>query len=555
MLEYLYVKNLALIQEVELKFSDHLNILSGETGAGKSVLLGSVGLALGGRADTDMIRTGTDTALVELLFRVNEKEAEKLREMDIEPEDGEVIISRKISQGKSQGKINGETVPVSLLKKAASCLINVHGQHEHETLLSEENHLVLLDRCGHAVIESAKEKYLSVYREYRNIKEKITHMGGDDEARKRELDFLSYEIEEIEEAEIRVGEEEDITKELRKLNASKLILEGLAVIAEAVSGDTADRLSDAVREAMQLRAYDESMEDLSVQLKEIESLLSDAARDVRERIDNTETDEEKIDRLSERLDLIGRMKQKYGGSEERILETCRELKKRYEELEAFDADKEAFLEKLREQRKKLISEAGVLHEVRKAAAAEFDREMQEALQDLNFMSVCFRTEVTETNRYTSDGADEVCFMISTNPGEPLKPLSKVASGGELSRIMLAVKSITAGADDISTLIFDEIDTGISGRTAGAVAAKMKKIAADHQVICISHLPQIVAAADHHFLIEKSVEDEKTLSRIRELDPEESICEIARLSAVGELTQANIDNARELKKLLNSKNGE
>lgn len=549
MLEYLHVKNLALIKDIELKLSDNLNILSGETGAGKSVLLGSVSLALGSRADADLIRSGETYAYVELIFSVDAHIAGLLREMDIEPEDGQIIISRKIMDGKSQGKINGESVTNAVLRKVSALLLDIHGQHEHQSLLSEENHLKVLDAYGKDELSAALESYRNVYQNYKKIKEEIRRLGGDDEARKREIDFLAFELDEISEAGIRAGEEEELKKEHLLLSSGKVIAEGLSEVSSALSGTAADEVSEALRTAASLTAYDPSLQELVSELSELEALLTDAATDAKERLNRTDTDEKRLYDVESRLDVIGRLKRKYGGSEAEILKTYDELQHKYDELTAFDANKEEILEKMQEEKKKLIREAAKLHAVREHVAETFSQKMEESLKDLNFLAVRFTAEVNETNRYSADGADEVRFLISTNPGEELRALSKVASGGELSRIMLAIKALTAETDQIHTLIFDEIDTGISGRTALFVAAKMKEIAKNHQVICISHLPQIVGAADHHFLIEKHAEGQETVTSITELQEEDSVRELARLLAAGELTESSIENAREMKKIL------
>lgn len=550
MLENIHVKNFALIRDCELNLKEHLNILSGETGAGKSILLGSVNLALGSRADSDLIRSGADHAYVELVFSEEDPEIlKKLAELDVYPEEGRIIISRRISGGKSTGRINGETVTLARLKEVSSLLIDIHGQHEHQSLLNEENHRKVLDDYGKEQLKDVKDAYLAVYRSYRQKKEEIRKMGGDDEERKRRIDFLSYELSEIEESHVKPGEEEQITAEYRRLTSAREIEAGLSEISETLAEDVSSGISACVRAANGLIQFDPSMKEVLEQLLEIESLLQDAERDAKDRLSDMDSDGEKLQLLEERLELLNRLKKKYGGSEEMILKTADRLQHEYDELVTFDENKERILEELSEEKHKLIRAAKALTAARAEAAKSFDAVMTEALKDLNFLDVRFETAVTESNRYTSDGADEVSFMISTNPGEPVRPLTRVASGGELSRIMLAIRTLTAGADSIHTLIFDEIDTGISGNTAKAVADKMNEIAGERQVICISHLPQIVAMADHHFLIEKHVEDGETVTSITELDEQGSVREVARLLGAGMLTDTSIENAREMKKIL------
>ncbi len=551
MLEYLHVKNIALIKEAELALSDGLNILSGETGAGKSILLGSLGLALGERGGTDLLRTGESEGLVELVFSIEDpKLLEKLSELEVEPEEGKLILSRKISEKRSVLRLNSETVSASFVRKISSLLLDIHGQHEHQSLLSEENHLPVLDGFSGKSLDEALSEYRSRYEEYRVLKEKIRSLGGgDDEERKNRLDFLEFQISEIEKAEIRIGEEDALTEEQKKLASASTIEAGLSEALDALSEHALESVSSAIRAVQGLTSADPGLRSLVSELLDIESLLQDARDDTSERLLSVDTDEEKRNAVEERLNFLSRMKRRYGGSEEAILSSLDRLRNEYDTLKNFDENKEQLLEKLSVLRKKLIESAHILHEERVKAAADFEREMTKSLQDLNFMQVVFKAEVTKTSRFTKSGADEVRFLISTNPGEPVKPLSKVASGGELSRIMLAIKTLSADTDRIGTLVFDEIDSGISGKTAAAVSRKLRLIAKNHQVICISHLPQIVAAADHHFLIEKNEEEGSAVTHVEELSEEDSIRELARLLGTGETTEAGLQNAREMKKVL------
>ncbi len=553
MLEYLHVRNIALIREAELVLSDHLNILSGETGAGKSILLGSLGLALGERGSTDLLRTGESEGFVELVFSVTDPDTlARLAEESVQPEDGKLILSRRISDKRSILRLNGEVVSASFVRKISSLLLDIHGQHEHQSLLNEENHLSVLDGYAKETIREALLAYQDCYASYRKLKEEIRALGGgDDEERRRRMDFIGFQISEIEEAGIRRGEEEALTEELKKLSSAAAITAGLQETSDALSGQNADGISSSIRALQALLGVDPSLSALVSELRDIESLMQDAAEDAKERLQNLESDPARQDEVETRLALLSRMKRKYGNSEEEILRTCDQLQSEYDQLRDFDENKEEMLLRLSELKKKLIEAAKALHERRLLAARDFEGEMTEALKDLNFLQVVFSAEVTETNRFTKNGADEVRFLISTNPGEPVKPLSKVASGGELSRIMLAIKSLSADTDRIGTLVFDEIDSGISGKTAASVARKMRRIAKNHQVICISHLPQIVSAADHHFLIEKTAEDGSAVTKVTELSEEESVREIARLLGAGEETEAGLENAREMKGMMNT----
>ena len=550
MLTNLHVKNLALIKDIEISLDRNLNILSGETGAGKSILLGSVNLALGCRADADLIRTGEEEAFVELVFSVdNVSVLRALEKLDVYPENGLLIITRRIRDKSSVCKINGETVTQKLLRDVSEMLIDIHGQHEHQSLLHEENHIKVLDAFGKEELKSAKEVYLAAYQSFKKKKEEIRAFDMDPDELRQKIDFLSYEINEIEQAKIVKGEEERLTAEFTRLQHGKQIADGLSEIESLLSDDTEDRILRAVRASSKIEAFDSGLNGLTVALTDLQAVLQDTINDTKNRLIDAEPDEERLQALDERLDLLDRLKRKYGGSEAEILKTYAKLSDELEALETFEENRESVMEALKDEQRKLVEAAKALHETRLQIALRFDTIMVESLQNLNFNDVRFETEVQETNRFTSEGADEVRFMISTNIGEPVKPLSKVASGGELSRIMLAIKTLIARTDDIDTLIFDEIDSGISGKTAGAVALKMGEIAKNHQVICISHLPQIVAMADHHYKIAKTVRDNETVTEIRELDPDGSLQELARLFGAGEVTENSLMSAAELRKTL------
>lgn len=553
MLESLHVKNLALIKDAELTLQDGLNVLSGETGAGKSLLLGSVNLALGARADAGLVRHNESFAYVELIFRVEDPELlGTLRELSVEPEDGRIIISRRIGDGRNQGRINGETVTGAQLKKVSELLIDIHGQHEHQSLLHEEKHLSVLDSFCKEQLAPAMEKYREAYRAYREKREAIKLMGGDDEERKRKLDFLAFEIDEITDADLKAGEEERLFEEHKKLSAGKLMTDSLTGVLENLREGASEALAESIRLLNPLLSVDGSLRPLYDEVNELFALLGDAVHDTESALNSVETDEERIGTLEERLNLLAALKRKYGGSEEEILKSLDRFRNEYLELRDFDENKERILEELSGEKDRLIAAAGELHRVRTEMGPVFSARLTESLRDLNFNSVRFETRVEETNHYSADGADRVTFLISTNPGEEPKELQKVVSGGELSRIMLAIKNLAADSDRIPTLIFDEIDTGISGKTAASVAVKMQEIAKDHQVICISHLPQIVAAADHNYLIEKSVVSGETVTGLEALEDEKALSELARLLGAGEETEAGLLNAREMKERMKRK---
>ena len=547
MLESLHVKNLALIREAEVEFMPGLNVLSGETGAGKSLLLGSVDLALGKRSEPGLIGKNGDNAFVELTFTLDsESLREEVKNLGIEPDEDRLIISRRITPGRSVSRVNGETVTLANLKKFTSLLIDIHGQHDHQSLLHEENHIKVLDAFAQNRLKDAKEAYEASFQRFRGIREKIRRMGGDDEMRHRRLDFLEFQLKEIEEAQLKPGEEETLDALYENLSHSDTVRLSMNTAASVLRDDVSARLSDIMKEAEQAARYDESAKNVVTMLLDIEALTEDAVREAERIAEDAETDEELLSKTSARLEEIETLKKKYGSDIPEILSYAEGLKKEYVELFQFDQDKEQILQELEAEQQELMKKADALHVARVQSAEIFSKKMEEALKDLNFLHIVFVTEVEETRRFTASGADEVRFLISTNPGEEVRPLSRIASGGELSRIMLAIRALSADTDQIPTLIFDEIDQGISGRTAALVAGKMQTISDSHQVICISHLPQIVAAADQNYLIEKSVEDAQTVTELKALSYDDSLKEIARLSGSGEITQANLENAAELK---------
>ncbi|MBQ6541329.1 MAG: DNA repair protein RecN [Lachnospiraceae bacterium] len=549
MLNYLHVKNIALLRDVEMNFDEGLCVLSGETGAGKSILLHAILLALGARTDTGLIRTGADEASIELILQANEPETlDELQKLGIETEEGQIVLQRKIAEKKSIAKINGETVPASLLRKAASLFIDLYGQREHESLLDENNHLSALDAYGSTKIDEALSEYRTAYDSYREKKEEIRKLGTDDEERKRRIDYLTYTVREIENAHLKPGEEEDLKeKRLRFMKAEELS-KSLKEAEGYLSQNAQEALSGAVSALKKAAETDKEIETIFRTLVDADAIVRDAESEIEERIAALPSEEEEAGRIEERLDEIQRLRRKYGGSAEEILASLKQYRSELDELRRLDANKEQLYQEL-EERKERLKEAGrSLHLCRSEAAVRFDRDMTAALSELRFLSVVFRTEVTETNRFTRNGADTVVFYISMNPGETPKPLSQIASGGELSRIMLALKTLSSqkGSEKDKTFIFDEIDTGISGSTALAVARRLMRASEDRQVLLVSHLPQIVAMADHNYLIEKNVYDNETVTAVRELSEEESLSEIARLLGTGEMTDAALRNAKELR---------
>ena len=544
MLLELHVRNLALIERADVEFGEGLNILTGETGSGKSIFMGSVNMALGGKVPRDMVRKGAEYAYIELIFSVDEEKGKILRQMGVTPdEDGILIISRKIMPSRSVSRINDETVTLGRLREITGLLLDIHGQHEHQSLLYRSKHLEILD-CF-AGVEKMKKQLAEEYRRYCSLEEAAAGFRTDEETRRREADFLRFEVDEIEDAALKPGEEEELSRAYRRFMGSRKIVEALSAAYAAV---TAVDVGEARKGVERAAEYEEALEKLKDQLFDAEAILNDVAHEITSYLDNMVFDEEEFRRVESRLDLIHGLEAKYGSGTEAVLRALQEKKERLNELENYDGLKQKAEQELEESRERLDLLCEKLSERRKQAASGLAEKIRRSLLDLNFLDVEFEISFRKLDKYTAHGFDEVEFLISTNPGESVKPLGMVASGGELSRIMLAIKTVLADTDDVPTLIFDEIDTGISGRTAQKVSEKLAVISGSRQVICITHLPQIAAMADYHFEMAKEPKEAKTVTTIRRLDSRQQIVELARLLGGAEITDAVLQNAGEMKKL-------
>ena len=552
MLQSLHVKNLALMEETEVEFGPGLNVLTGETGAGKSLLIGSVSLALGGKFEKDMLRKGAESALVELVFTEESSRIKELLErMELESqEDGTVIISRRMQVGKSTCKINGEIVTAKQVKELAELLIDIHGQHEHQSLLHKKKHLEILDGyCGER-LNPAAEKVSVLFEECGRLRRELEKETMDEAAKAREQSLAEFELQEIEQAHLAEGEDEELERRYRLMLNSKRIMESLTESYRYTGGDSelgaGQSLSRALRALRTVTAYDSRLQELEKQLSEIDSLLADYDRDLSEYMSDCEFDGEEFTAVEERLNTLNHLKGKYGGSIQEVLRYGEERKRLLEKLFDYDAYMEMQNKRLKEAKEQLEEACQALSDIRRECAAVLGQKLKEALLQLNFTTVDFEIAVRPHQTVTALGYDDVEFLISTNPGESLKPLAQVASGGELSRVMLAIKTVLAGSDDIGTLIFDEIDAGISGRTAWKVSGQLDTVAKDTQVLCITHLPQIAAMADRHFVIEKSSTQDNTITDIRLLETDESLGELARLLGSDVMTEAALSNAREMR---------
>ena len=552
MLESIQVKNVALIDMAEVEFGEGLNILTGETGAGKSILLSSVQLALGAKADKGLIRTGAEFASVTLTFLPDDGQKERLKALDIDCEDDILVLQRRIYPNKSVCKINGETVILKTMQSVAQLLIDIHGQREHQAILKADVQEEMLDSYAMDEISGDFQRIQEIYRDYKKLKLQYEELANQDTDYTRELDFARFELDEIEKAELTEGEDETLQEQYDRLSNAKKIQDSVGSVQEILGGQNNSLLNEmsmALRTPLPVKDFDEELADAYTQLSDVEMVLQDCIHSLDRYLDHFEMDASDLQRISDRLDLINHLKDKYGSHMEDIFQYAQTLSDKISRME----NREQTLVSLQNQMGELLSSydelSESLYEKRKRACMELSEKMTQALVDLNFEQCRFEIscEHDATHR-KKNGCDTIIFMISLNPGEPLKPLSNVASGGELSRIMLAVKTIFADKDQTGTLVFDEIDSGISGKTAWKVSEKLAVLRKEHQVICITHLPQIAAMADCHFCIQKSTTDNRTSTSVHRLTEEESIAEIGRLLGTDELTDAVLQNATEMKNM-------
>lgn len=549
MLTNVHVKNLALIEETEISLGGGFNVLSGETGAGKSIIIGSINYCLGAKADKDVIRDGAEYALVELTFEIDVKElGSVIKELDIPMgDDGVLILTRRIMPSRSVFRINGETVTNKQMKELATYLIDIHGQHEHQSLLSTKRQRALLDDFAGDELAKELDKAAALFYEYGEIKAEIESFSMDAGKREREISLAQYEVDEINAASLVPGEEEELKQKHTKLLNAKRITDNLSKAMMLLDGDSSvlDSIGYAAREVGSALAYDEGLADINNHLLDAESIVNDVYREIKAYVDDFSFEGEEFDAIEQRIDVINKLSLKYGDTVEKILEYAAD---RSEELEKL-LDSENYLNGLQAKSEKIMADylksCEKIHKLRCIEATKLSAEITESLEELNFLKVAFDIEVKATENYTSFGYDDISFNISLNPGERMRPVSEVASGGELSRIMLALKTVLAHRDNIGTLIFDEIDSGISGVTAWQVAKKMGQLSDSHQIICITHLPQIAAMSDSHFQISKNEKAGKTVTEIVSLGEDEKIKEVARLLGSQNLTDAAYDNAKAL----------
>lgn len=549
MLTNVHVKNFALIEEAEVNLSNGFNILTGETGAGKSIIIDSINYCLGAKAERDVVREGAEYALIELTFYTDQAEVkEYAKENDIPCEDdGMFILTRKIMDGRSQFKVNGEATTAKKMKELAVFLIDIHGQHEHQSLLSEKKQKLLLDGFGDEELSKELDACNQLYHEYKDIEKEIDSFDMDEAKREREIALAQFEVDEIENAAVRPGEEEELATKHNKMVNGKKIAQGLSDVIELFDGegDVLTKVGHAVKDLSFVAGFDQDVQTIESHMQDAEQVLLDVYHEIKAYMEDFSFDMQEFAEIEERLDLIRRLSLKYGKDEQAIIEYGEKRKADLQKL----IDSDNYLNELKDKKSRVLAKyethAKKVHDLRCKEALSLSNDIQSALKDLNFLKVEFNIEVDATENYSSDGYDDVRFLISLNPGEKLKPISDVASGGELSRIMLALKTVLASRDGIESLIFDEIDTGISGVTAWQVSRKMGYLSRHHQIICITHLPQIAAMADTHFKIEKSEKDGKTVTNIIKISGADREKEVARLLGSEELSKESLANAASL----------
>ena len=546
MLRHLHVKNFALIDDAAVEFGPGLNVLTGETGAGKSILIDALGAALGQRAGSEVIRRGAENAYVELVFSAEDLSPEKLAELEAEPEDGMFIVSRRIWPGRNTFRINDETVTAGRVRALTECLLDIHGQHEHQSLLKASKQLEILDAFAGPEAESLKSRCAEAYHAWKKAEEKLSSFTLSEEERIRRLDFLEYEISEIEGASVKPGEKDRLSDEFKRLSHGEKIERAVGTALAELSETASEAVGRAARQLSSVLSYDGALQPLAEELASVDDLMRSFSMDAEAYLRENSCDAAYLAEVGNRLDEIHRLESKYGDLSNRGEEILAKRAAERQELISYEELRTEAL-KARETAFNALTEAcSALRSLRRSTVPLLEEAIVRALNELNFLSVVFTIALSETAEPSVNGADRAEYLISLNPGSDPAPLAKVASGGELSRIMLAIKTILADRDEIPSVIFDEIDSGISGRTAQMVGRKLKEISRDRQVHLITHLPQIAALADEHFGIEKQTDGVTTHTLVRRLNEEESVRELARLLGGDRISENVLETAKEMK---------
>lgn len=560
----LSIKNFAIIDNLKINFTKGFNVLTGETGTGKSIIVESIGMILGQRANRNLVRSGKDKAILEGVFYLeNPQKVNMILDrygIDKDPENYLIITREIFSNGRSVSRVNGRTVTLIMLNDITSNLVDIHGQYEHQSLLQIENHIKLIDTFGDYELKRLLEQVEGKYKELSQEKRKLKDLTLDSIERDREMDLLKYQIEEIENSNLDKLDEEELLSEYNKISNIKEIEMVLGETANIMKDDgynnysIVDSINRCISNMNKIKGYGEEFEEYGKTLEYINYELQDLYRNIVNYLEKLDMDNERLMELEERIDTINKLKRKYGNSIDEILQYKDKIKERYNVLLNVEQAIEKINTNISIIEEELSHNCSKLTDLRKKISKSIEKMITQELKDLNMNNVVFKVDFKRLERFTEIGWDKIEFLISTNKGEDLKPLSQIVSGGEMSRIMLAFKRILADYDNIPTLIFDEIDTGISGRTGQVVGEKMKMISKNHQVICISHLPQIAALADTHFLIDKETVDDKTTTIVRKLEDEERIDELSRLLGGVDLTDTTKLHAKEMLEMSKRLNG-
>ena len=553
MLQELSIKDFAIIDEIQISFQPKMTVLTGETGAGKSIIIDALGLLAGGRGSTEFIRKGEKKAVIQGLFTLP-REANTyniLEEYGIDSEDGQIILQRDLYRGgRNICRINGMMVNLATLRKVGETLIDIHGQNEHQELMKPENHIDLLDEYDKKTSQ-LRNQYQVVYQNYRKLKLSMEKKEADEKAWAQRLDILNFQVKEIEEAGLKINEEDELVEEKNKLDNFQAIHDALELSYQILSGEKIDvvgNLGNAMNELSDVSDLSENLQEINTKISDAFYSLEDAARDISDELDSMEWNGERLNEIEERLELIHQLKRKYGDTIEDILHYHSRIEKELREMENAEQNSEKQERQLSEALEKVKELAIKLSKQRKKSAKKLEKMIHEQLSALYMDKAVFEVKFLNNSKLYSKGIDKVEFYIQTNPGEEMGPLAKIASGGELSRIMLALKTIFSQKMGVTSIIFDEVDTGVSGRVAQAIAEKISQISNNSQVLCITHLPQVAAIADNHYYISKSVNDGRTETSLKELDEKQKIREIARMLSGSEITELTLKHAEELIKM-------
>ena len=540
MINTLHIKNIGIIDDITINLNEGFNVLTGETGAGKTLIIGSLQLLAGCRFSKEMIRNGESHSFVEMSIYLP----------NYGYEEDNVIVSREINiKGKNTCKINGRLVTVNELKTFMNNVIDIHGQNDNQSILDVSTHIELLDEYANKELKLIKEEYKNLYEEYLNIKAELAKNYGDDKEKQRKLDLLNYQVNEIEEAKLKVGEEDELEARRKSIMAAEKIASNLQEAEGQINTNAIDAMNIAIKALEKIESYNEEYSEIANRLKGAYYEVQEAARDLAYLGEDLYFDEDEQTKVEERLDLINSLKRKYGNDISEILEYKEKVNDEIYEIENLEGYIKSLKSKLSKQEELLADLANKMNQIRNKYAKELIKKINKELKELEMKNARFnvRIDFSETNDFNKNGLDKVEFLITTNVGEEEKPLIKIASGGEMSRFMLAIKNVLADVDKIPVIIFDEIDTGISGVAANVTGEKIKQISKTHQVICVTHLASIAAKGDYNYFICKEIENNKTRTKVKQLNEEEVLEEIARIST-GNVSEISINHARELRNL-------